>query len=200
MRISLTVGKLVRVLQRLAPLDAESIASCLSEESSNWEKLSILSANLEELKEECLGSETVAAFHREMTAGEEVVVSLESMLGLSQVMAREVEDYRHSEYQAAMAAVITSRPGKVTVAVAPTGSGKTWVQGLVAKHFCRLGQKVVVVEPTDALMQQAAEKLALVDYGITVTTMKRLYEEGPWTDVIILDEYDTIVEKCAYLV
>ena len=57
-----------------------------------------------------------------------------------------------------------------------------------------------MVEPTDALMQQAAEKLALVDYGITVTTMKRLYEEGPWTDVTILDEYDTIVEKSAYLV
>ena len=86
------------------------------------------------------------------------------------------------------------------MAVAPTGSGKTWVQGLVAKHFYRLGQKVVVVEPTDALMQQAAEKLALVDYDINVTTMKRLYEEGPWTDMFILDEYDTIVEKCAYLV
>ena len=135
-----------------------------------------------------------------MTAGEEVVVALDCMLSLSQVMARDVEDYRHCEYQAAMAAVIASRPGKVTVAVAPTGSGKTWVQGLVAKHFCSLGQKVVVVEPTDALMQQAAEKLALVDYGITVTTMKRLYEEGPWTDVTILDEYDTIVEKSAYLV
>jgi superfamily II DNA or RNA helicase len=54
-------------------------------------------------------------------------------------MARDVEDYRHCEYQAAMAAIIASRPGKVTVAVAPTGSGKTWVQGLVAKHFCRLG-------------------------------------------------------------
>ena len=74
-----------------------------------------------------------------MTAGEEVVVALDCMLSLSQVMARDVEDYRHCEYHAAMAAIIASRPGKVTVAVAPTGSGKTWVQGLVAKHFCRLG-------------------------------------------------------------
>ena len=44
-----------------------------------------------------------------------------------------------------------------------------------------------MVEPNEMLMRQTAEKLALVDYGITVTSIQRLYMEGPWHEVVILD-------------
>ena len=121
------------------------------------------------------------------------------MLALSKDIAAEVADYRHSAYQAAIAGVIVSNTASVTVAVAPTGSGKTWVQGLVAKHYCGLGTKVVVVEPSEMLAQQAANKLALVDFDITITSIRRLYEEGPWHEVVILDEYDAILERMPYL-
>jgi hypothetical protein len=56
-----------------------------------------------------------------------------------------------------------------------------------------LGKKVVVVEPNEMLMRQTAEKLALVDYNITVTSISRLYREGPCHEIVILDEYDNII-------
>jgi len=64
-----------------------------------------------------------------------------------------------------------------------------------------LGKKVVVVEPNEILMRQmTAEKLALVDYGITVTSIQRLFMEGPWHEVVILNEYDNILLEAPYLV
>jgi len=57
----------------------------------------------------------------------------------------------------------------------------------VAKYYCRLGKKVVLVEPSDML--------ALVNFDIIITSIRRLFEEGPWHEVVILDEYDAILER-----
>ena len=38
-----------------------------------------------------------------------------------------------------------------------------------------------------------------MDYGITVTSIDRLYVEGPWHDVIILNEYDLIANQSPYI-
>jgi reverse gyrase len=32
--------------------------------------------------------------------------------------------------------------------VVPTGSGKTWIQGLVARYYGDNGKRVIVIEPT----------------------------------------------------
>jgi hypothetical protein len=58
----------------------------------------------------------------------------------------------------------------------------------------------VVVEPNDLLCQQTAEKLNVVDYAITVTTIKRLFEEGPWHEIIIINEFDVIFSQSPYVV
>jgi len=150
---------------------------------------------MEELKDEQLPQASIAAFFEERVKDCELVVSLDEMMAISKEIASEVVDYRNSDYQAAIAGVILSNAAAVTVAVARTGSGKTWTQGLVAKYYCRLGKKVVVVEPSEMLAQQAANKLALVDFDITITSMRRLFEEGPWHEVVILDEYDAILER-----
>ena len=67
--------------------------------------------------------------------------------------------------------MVLSHNQDFTIVVSPTGSGKTWIMGLIAKYFCNQGRKVVVVEPNENLMRQTAEKLALVDYAITVTSI-----------------------------
>jgi superfamily II DNA or RNA helicase len=54
-------------------------------------------------------------------------VPLDDLLQVSKEVAAALEDYRHCEYQAAVAASIVSRAAKHTVAVSPTGSGKTWI-------------------------------------------------------------------------
>lgn len=115
------------------------------------------------------------------------------MYVLSKRISGEVEDYRHSELQAAIAGIIVSHDRQFTVVVSPTGSGKTWIQGIIAKYYCHHGKKVVVVEPNELLCMQTTEKLAVVDYGITVTSIDRLYLEGPWHEVMILNEYDLII-------
>jgi hypothetical protein len=63
-------------MQRLSP-------HALDKEYSKWEQVSIQVTNLDELKEECLRIEAVVAFYHDITAGEEEVVVLDYMLGLS---------------------------------------------------------------------------------------------------------------------
>jgi len=63
----------------------------------------------------------------------------------------------------------------------------------VAKYYCNQKKKVLVVEPNELLRAQTAEKLVVIDYGITVTSIDRLYVDGPWHEVIIINEYDLIV-------
>ncbi len=57
----------------------------------------------------------------------------------------------------------------------PNGSGKTWIQGLIAKYMCQKNQGVTVVEPNEDLRCQTAEKLGLVDFGISVATIDHIY-------------------------
>jgi hypothetical protein len=82
----------------------------------------------------------------------------------------------------------------------PTGSGKTWIQGLLCKHFCDQGQKVAVIEPNQALMLQTSELLGHVHYAISYLTLEDYYKGGAPEDVLILDEYDSMVVEQPYLV
>ena len=66
-RIKMGVPKLVRVLERLAQLDSETIQACLADDSQKWEALSIQSSNMEELKEQHLSSQQVADFYAAAT-------------------------------------------------------------------------------------------------------------------------------------
>ena len=198
-KIKVSIGKLVMILETLAPLQSETITECLMEDSSKWEQLALQSSNMEETKDEKLTSQQVSEIFKELTGSLPAPVTLDSMIALSKEVAGEVEDYRHSDLQACIASVVLSHQQDITVVISPTGSGKTWIQGLVAKYFCSMGKKVVVVEPNEMLMRQTAEKLALVDYGITVTSISRLYKEGPWHEIVILDEYDNILQYSPFL-
>lgn len=64
---------------------------------------------------------------------------LDAIYRLSKEVSDEVIDYRHNELQAAIAGVVVTKSEQFTIVVSPTGSGKTWIQGLVAKHYCTLG-------------------------------------------------------------
>ena len=46
-----------------------------------------------------------------------------------------------------------------------TGSGKTWMQGLIAKYHCEQGKRATVVEPNELLRVQTAEKLGFVHFS-----------------------------------
>lgn len=125
-------------------------------------------------------------------------VQLATMVDLSKLVSEEVDGYRHCEYQAAVAAIAASHPDQFIIVVSPTGSGKTWMQGLIAKYHCEQGKQVTVVEPNELLRVQTAEKLGFVHFGISVTTIDALYQEGPWGEVLILNEYDTIINDAPY--
>ena len=147
-----------------------------------------------------LKTESVVGFFQDMTKGLKEVVPLKVIIDLSEQMSKEVGDYHHCEYQAAVAAAALSNQDDLIVVVSPTGSGKTWMQGLIAKYHCNQRMRVTVIEPNEVLRVQTAEKLGLVDFSISVTTIDKLYAEGPWGDVIILNEYDIIVNEVPYCI
>ena len=61
------------------------------------------------------------------------------------------------------------------------------------------GKQVTVVEPNELLRVQTAEKVGFVHFGISVTTIDALYQEGrPWGEVLILNNYDTIIYDVPY--
>jgi reverse gyrase len=119
-------------------------------------------------------------------------VTFETMQLLSRQISEDVGEYRHSDLQAAIAGVIISHNKPVSIVISPTGSGKTWIQGIVAKHYCRLGERVLIVEPNDLLSAQTAQRLEAVDFAITVTSITRFLVEGLQHKVVILNEYDLI--------
>ena len=77
------------------------------------------------------------------------------MLDLSKLVANKIPHYRHNEFQGAVAGACISVGASLTIVVQPTGSGKTWVQAPIAKYFCSQGKRVLLVEPTLALMTQS---------------------------------------------
>lgn len=80
----------------------------------------------------------------------------------------------------------------------PTGSGKTWVQGLLAKHYCQQGKRVAIVEPNEDLKLQTSERLGPVDFEISFLTLEQFYKHGATEDILILDEYDCMVLEQPY--
>ena len=49
------------------------------------------------------------------------------MVDLSKSMSIDAEQYRHCDYQVAIAASVASHDHSFIIVTAPTGSGKTWM-------------------------------------------------------------------------
>jgi len=64
-RIKLSLNKLVAVLEKLIPLQSDTIITCLNEDSSKWETLAAQSSNKEEVKETRLSTEQVKELYDE---------------------------------------------------------------------------------------------------------------------------------------
>ena len=56
------------------------------------------------------------------------------------------------------------------------------------------------MEPTEQLMKQTAFKVAPIDYNVSVVTMEELYSAGHKFDVLILNEYDQVINSHAYCI
>lgn len=69
---------------------------------------------------------------------------------------------------------------------------------MIAKYYCNLGKSVTIIEPNELLAQQAASKLATLDFGISVMTIEWFYENNSNDEVVIIDEYDEIFSKLPY--
>jgi reverse gyrase len=136
--------------------------------------------------------EQVKEFYATQVASVVEPVPFETMQMLSRQVSEDVGEYRHSDLQAAIAGVIISHDKPVTIVISPTGSGKTWIQGIVSKHYCSLGERVLIIEPNDLLSAQTAQRLEAVDFAITVTSITRFLVEGLQHKVAILNEYDLI--------
>lgn len=94
-------------------------------------------------------------FYERETSAVANPLPLENLFALSKMITEKISEYRHSDFQAAIAGVVLSHICDFKIVISPTGSGKTWIQGIVAKYYCSLGKKVVVVEPNESLCAQS---------------------------------------------
>jgi superfamily II DNA or RNA helicase len=78
-------------------------------------------------------------FYKKHTSNLSDAVPLQEVLDVSLKVSSEVASYRHSPYQAAVAATIASISKNFIIVIMPTGSGKTWVQGILSKYYCSKG-------------------------------------------------------------
>lgn len=62
------------------------------------------------------------------------VVDFRSILECSEAIHENCPKYLHSPYQSFAAAVAISSHSSVRIIEMPTGSGKTWVYSIIAKH------------------------------------------------------------------
>ena len=70
---------------------------------------------------------------------------------MSQRMSEDCHLYRHSNYQSMIAAQALSMNQSFKIVTVPTGSGKTWIEGLIAKYYCLKSKSVTVIEPNERL-------------------------------------------------
>jgi hypothetical protein len=146
-QIKLSLPRLITILHRLSPLSSDTIHECFDQDSSKWEAFSLQSSNLEESKDARLSLAEVEQFYQHQTSMLRDVIPLSDMITLSNSVSDVHEEYRHNNLQAAIAGICIAQPENFIIAASPTGSGKTWIQGLIAKHFALKGERVTVVEP-----------------------------------------------------
>lgn len=58
---------------------------------------------------------------------------------------------------------------------------------------------MAILEPNEHLKVQTAEKVGVVDFGISIMTVQDFYLYGCKEQIVILDEYDIIVHDQPYL-
>ena len=151
--MKLSLPRLIVVLQRLSILSAETINDCFEQDSTRWEAFSIQSSNMEESKEAKLSLDEVRQFYAEQTSHLVHATPLDELIALSNAVSEMHEEYRHNHLQAAIAGVCLAQPENFIIVSSPTGSGKTWIQGLIAKHYALKGERVTVVEPNEQLLE-----------------------------------------------
>ena len=52
---------------------------------------------------------------------------MDHMVEISKSLGNDAEQYRHCNYQVAIAAIVSSHEHPFIIVTAPTGSGKTWM-------------------------------------------------------------------------
>lgn len=130
----------------------------------------------------------------------EKVIPLDTFIELSALLEQECETYSHSLYQCAVAAIAVSQQELARVIEMPTGSGKTWVYALIAKYYLKLGKRVTIIEPNNALYAQTTELLGGIDIRLAIATIDHFYQHPSTVEVVILNEYHHIVQNNGFTV
>lgn len=73
----------------------------------------------------------------------------------------ELRNYQKEAYDAILSKLETN---KSTLVVMPTGTGKTIVFAHIAKHFCELGKRVLIIAHREELIYQATEKIRKITH------------------------------------
>ena len=111
----------------LVPLKVETIIECLNHDSSEWDTLATQYSNKEDFTEVRLSNDKVKEIYDKSIIKATQLVTFDHMVEISKSMGIDAEQYRHCNYQVAIAASVASHDHPFIIVTAPTGSGKTWM-------------------------------------------------------------------------
>ena len=134
--IQLSISQLIIALELLCPMKQESIIDILNLPSTKWMVSAEQVSNKEDAPNQAVMLANLPDLYTSFAKYADEPIALDTMHTISVEVSDVVDTYRHCEYQSMIAASIVSQKSNFIVATVPTGSGKTWIQALVAKYFC----------------------------------------------------------------
>ena len=92
----------------LIPLKVETVIECLSHESNEWDSLATQYSSKEDVALAGLPYETISEIYSKGVFKISQPVPIDHMVEISKSMGIDAEQYRHCDYQVAIAAIVSS--------------------------------------------------------------------------------------------
>ena len=80
-------------------------------------------------------------------------VDFKDILRCSEKIQKVCPRYIHNPYQCFAAAISVASHSQVRIVEMPTGSGKTWVYSIIAKHYSEEGKGTTIIVPNETLRE-----------------------------------------------
>ena len=155
-QINLPVQELVLILDKLKYMNAEEVKNLLTKEPTQWTHGVKKETSFQADDRNSMTKDLAIEFYNNKRM--ELKLKGESMLDefilVSEALSQLCKSYKHNLYQCVVACILFEFKEFPLVAVLPTGSGKTWIQGILALYHLQQDQKVTLIEPNIKLRDQ----------------------------------------------
>ena len=190
--IDLSIDELLGMIEKLMKIeDRAEVIKILSHDKNCWvDEVDFAVKMLGGVAPKLLQEETL---FNEAATKDGLKSEYEEMKEVANDLYKQIDKFLVNYFQCYAATKIVAADKKTTVASIPTGSGKTYIAALLAKHYISKGLKVAIVTSEEFLVKQMSRMLGQFRFDVDILTMKSALCHYEKYDVMILDEADECV-------